>query len=132
VHSFISGSRFKRSQDEVVDATPVEATNAVAEPEEQKNVVSPVGRDVMISRTLPQSHEPMVIAIPHQAGVPEPVKAVVKVVHSTGALPPASVHVPFTWAKVPPGPPLGHDSRTREKKLGDHSAHTSQAQKVRV
>jgi len=128
MHSLITGSRFTKARDEVVDATPVDAVNQVATHEEQQSVVSPAATAVVIRRTLPV--EPVVIAIPHQAGAPVPVKAIVSVVNSPAALPPLSVHVPSRWVKGATRPvlPLKTDSRTREEKFLDHAAHTSQAQ----
>ena len=125
MHTYITGSRFHHADD--VDASPT--TNKDVE---AQNVVAPEGKTVVISRAVPV--QPVVIAIPHQTGAPEPVQAEVKIVttHHASASP---KHVPFDWVKknglgkTGPSVPDTND-KTREEKFVNHASHVATAVQV--
>ena len=137
MHTFISGSRFdKASDEETKNASPAEeGANQDATSDVVQNAVVPSGRAVVISR--PPQGVPVVVAIPHQVGMPT-VTANVKIVSSPASgTPSSSKHVPFAWVKAnglgrqgaADAIPLP-DGRSREEKYEDHASRVSKAAMV--
>ena len=81
--------------------------------------------------------EPVVMAVPHQAGFPNSISAPVKVIAlPSSSEPSSSVHVPFDWVKKY-GLKTTHvanpieKAEKRKQKFGEHVHHVTQAQQVR-
>ena len=99
MHSYISGSRFKKAGDEEAStiAPGEDGVKQDAASDQAPNVAVASGRVVVIR---PSSGVPVAIAVPHQVGMPT-VNADVQIVKPPASgTPPESKHVPFDWVKA--------------------------------
>ena len=127
MHSIIKGSRFTKTlpaETSVTRGSYGGGAEEASSTQESRRVAVPAGRAVVISRG-DRRVEPVVVAMPHQAGMPEPIRAHVKVVSA-----PSQQHVPFTWVKKSFQSPPSRPTKTVEEKYFDHAARTAQAQTV--
>ena len=125
MHSFISGSRFKKAGDEEAStaASGEDGVKQDVASDQAPNVAVPSGRVVVIR---PSSGVPVAIAMPHQVGMPT-VNADVQIVNSpSSGTPPESKHVPFDWVKVNG---LGRKGPA-DVVPKDHASRVSEAAKV--
>lgn len=125
MHSFISGSRFKKAGDDEASTTAPgeDGVKHDAVSDQAPNLAVASGRVVVIR---PSSGVPVAIAVPHQVGMPT-VNADVQIVSSpaSGTLP-ESKHVPFDWVNANG---LGRKGPA-DLVPKDHASRVSQAAKV--
>jgi hypothetical protein len=125
VHSFISGSRFKKAGDKEASTTAPgeDGVKQDAASDQAPNVAVASGRVVVIR---PSSDIPVAIAMPHQVGMPT-VNADVQIVNPPASgTPPESKHVPFDWVEANGLGRKGPADLVPE----DHASHVSEAAKV--